>query len=68
MKTDLHEKKSEKKNEFLKKLNEKSIESTDFNIIKKLLAFHRCRKHHNFLIEEREHFHRLMKLFFDFFA
>ena len=27
MKTDLHEKKIEKKNEFLKKLNEKSIES-----------------------------------------
>ena len=49
MKTDLHEEKIEKKNEFLKKLNEKSIESTDFSIIKKLLAFHQCQKHHNFL-------------------
>ena len=66
MKTDLHEKKIEKKNEFLKKLNEKSIESTDFNIIKKLLAFHRCRKHHNSLFEKKNIFHHLMKLFSDF--
>ena len=66
MKTDLHEKKSKKKNEFLKKLNEKSIESINFNIIKKLLTFHRCRKHHNFFFEKKNIFHHLMKLFSDF--
>ena len=70
MKTGLHEKKieGEKKDEFLKKLNEKSIESTDLSIIKQLLAFHRCRKHHNSLIEGGGLFHHLVGLFSDFFA
>ena len=70
MKTGLHEERIEggKKSGFLEKLSEGSIESTDFSIIKQLLAFHRCRKHHNFLIGGRGLFHHLVGLFFDFFA
>ena len=61
-----NEKHTEKKNDFLKKIIKKTIESTDFSIIKKLLTFHRCRKHHNFLFEKKNIFHHLMKLFSDF--
>ena len=63
-----NEKHTEKKNDFLKKIIKKTIESTDFSIIKKLLTFYRCQRHHNSLIEEKKHFHRLIKLFFNFFA
>ena len=55
-----------KKNDFLKKIIKQTIELTDFSIIKKLLTFHRCRRHHNFLFEKKNIFHHLMKLFFDF--
>ena len=59
------EKHTEKeKNDFLKKIIKQTIESTDFSIIKKLLAFHQCRKHHNFLFEKRKHFSSFDEIIF----
>ena len=53
---------------FFEKISTNTIKSIDLNIIKKLLAFHRCRGHHYCLFEGGVHFHHLMRLFSDFFA